>query len=105
GRDIADHDGGHERVADLNHRAGEFDVRGLEHRVGRFDQRDEAAGFNESNCFLRHRKNLRFWIYDLRFVEDWRRRLASRATTSSSLVGITITFTRILAGLMTASVA
>ena len=52
GGDVADHDGGDEGVADLRHRAGEFDVGGFEHGVGRLDERDEAAGFNDSNCLL-----------------------------------------------------
>src|SRR6266487_1354849 len=105
GGDVADHRGGDEGVADLDHRTDQFHVRRLEHRVGRFDQRDEAAGFNESYCLLGHRMNLRFMIYDLRVAESSNSRFASRATTSSSFVGMTNTFTRELAALMTASVA
>ena len=53
-RDIADHDRGDERVADLGHGAGEFDVRRLEHGVGALDKGDEAARFNHSNCLMSH---------------------------------------------------
>ena len=48
GGDIADDDGGHERVADLFHRTGQRDVGGFEHRIGAGDERRDTASFEET---------------------------------------------------------
>ena len=54
-RHVAYDDCGHERIADLRQRPGQFHVRGFKHRVGAFHERDQAAGFQESNCLMCHK--------------------------------------------------
>ena len=51
---IANDDRSDQGVTDLGNRAGQFDVGGLEHRVGAFNERDQPAGFNESNSLMGH---------------------------------------------------
>src|SRR5262245_1079566 len=98
GRDVADDRGCDQGVADLGHRSGEFDIRSLEHGIGRLDKGNQAAGFNESNGLLGHKL-----IRGQR--SEVRKRFTSRATTSSSLVGMTMTFTREDSEEITASLA
>jgi hypothetical protein len=53
GADVAAYEHGHVAGPDV-FLADERDVGGFHHRVGRFDRADEAFGFDESECVLRH---------------------------------------------------
>src|SRR6185503_15780250 len=50
GRNITDDDRGDEGIANLGHGTDQFDIRRFQHRVRALDERDEAAGFNKSDC-------------------------------------------------------
>src|SRR4051812_4019090 len=52
--DVADNDRSDEGIANLGHGAGQLDVGRFEHRVGALDEGDQTAGFDKSNCLMRH---------------------------------------------------
>ena len=94
GGDIAGDDGGHERVADLFDGTDQRDVGRLEHGVSAGDEGGEAPGFEESDGFGHRMMGVGGCGGCENQLRAARQRSVSRATTSSSLAGMTSTFVR-----------